>query len=85
MLSSRQVQQYAEQGCLVLEAAINQSEVDLLKQAALAIVENFDINNQRSVFSTGDRDRGRDDYFFDSAENIHCFLEEGALDEHGAL
>ncbi|MGB5486919.1 MAG: phytanoyl-CoA dioxygenase family protein, partial [Lysobacterales bacterium] len=32
-----------------------------------------------------DRDSGRDDYFFDSAENVHCFLEEGALGHDGEL
>jgi phytanoyl-CoA hydroxylase len=85
MLSTSETRQFKEQGYLVLEAAINQSEVDLLRQAALNIVENFDISSHRSVFSTKDRDRGRDDYFFDSAENIHCFLEEGAIGESGHL
>jgi len=37
------------------------------------------------VFSTRDRDAGRDDYFFDSAESVHCFLEEDALSPSGQL
>ena len=85
MLNASQIRQFEEQGYLVLEAAITQTEVDRIRQAALKIVADFDINSHRSVFSTGDQDRGRDDYFFESAENIHCFLEAGALDEHGAL
>lgn len=85
MLSNIQIQKYHEDGFLVLEEAIAKAEIENLKTAALQIVDDFDINSHRSVFSTSDRDSGRDDYFFDSAENVHCFLEEGALDSSGAL
>ena len=85
MLSDDQIQKYHEDGYLVLEEAIATSEIERLKSAALQIVDDFDINSHRAVFSTLDRDSGRDDYFFDSAENIHCFLEEGALDPDGNL
>jgi len=85
MLNKRQLEQFEEQGYLVLEAVIAQAEVDQVRKAALDIVDRFDINRRRSVFTTGDRDRGRDDYFFDSAENVHCFLEAGAVDANGAL
>ena len=37
------------------------------------------------VFSTKDRDRGRDRYFMESAEAVHCFLEEEAVDADGGL
>jgi phytanoyl-CoA hydroxylase len=37
------------------------------------------------VFSARDRDAGRDDRFFASAEGVRCFLEEDALDAAGAL
>ena len=85
MLSNIQINQYHEDGYLVLEDAIEKAEIEKLKTAALQIVDDFDINSHRSVFSTSDRDSGRDDYFFDSAENVHCFLEEGALDHEGVL
>jgi len=85
MLSDIQIQNYQENGYLVLEEAIAPAEIEKLKAAALQIVDDFDINSHRSVFSTSDRDSGRDNYFFDSAENVHCFLEEGALDGDGAL
>jgi len=51
----------------------------------MGIVANFDVDQHRTVFKTTDRDAGRDDYFFDSAQSVHCFLEEGALDESGEL
>ena len=85
MLTANQTGQYIENGFLVLENVIPLDDIKSLKNAALNIVDNFDVANHRSVFSTADRDRGRDDYFFDSAENIHCFLEEDALDEDGNL
>lgn len=85
MLSDIQISQYHEDGYLVLEDAIEKAEIEKLKIAALQIVDDFDINSNRAVFSTSDRDSGRDDYFFDSAENVNCFLEEGALDHDGVL
>lgn len=85
MLNADQIRQYHQNGYLVLENAIPQQDIEKLKAAALQIVDEFDINKHRSVFTTSDRDSGRDDYFFDSAQNIHCFLEEDALDEDGAL
>ena len=85
MLSDIQISQYHEDGYLVLEDAIEKAQIEKLKTAALQIVDDFDINSNRAVFSTSDRDSGRDDYFFDSAENVHCFLEEGALDHDGVL
>lgn len=85
MLSEEQVRQYHQQGYLVLSNVFSEQEIDSLKQAALGIVGEFDVSRHRSVFTTKDRDAGRDEYFFDSAESVHCFLEEGALDEHGEL
>jgi phytanoyl-CoA hydroxylase len=85
MLNTDQEKQYQKDGYIVLENAIPESDIRRLKSEALQIVDAFDIDKHRSVFTTSDRDSGRDDYFFDSAENIHCFLEEDALDEHGKL
>jgi phytanoyl-CoA hydroxylase len=85
MLNADQKTQYQKNGFLVLEDAVGMADIERLKAAALQIVDDFDIDSHRSVFSTSDRDSGRDDYFFESAQNIHCFLEEGALDEKGTL
>ena len=85
MLNETQKRQYQANGYLVLEEAITKTRIDELKSAALQIVDEFDINRHRAVFTTSDRDSGRDDYFFDSAEAVHCFLEEGALNGEGKL
>jgi phytanoyl-CoA hydroxylase len=85
MLSETQRQQFRQDGFLVLENAIAKAEIEKLRLAALRIVADFDINKHRTVFTTSDRDSGRDGYFFDSAEAVHCFLEQDALDKNGAL
>lgn len=85
MLNSHQIQQYQTDGFIVLENVISPMDIQQLKSEALQIVDAFDIDKHRSVFTTSDRDTGRDDYFFDSAQSIHCFLEEDALDRHGVL
>ena len=85
MLTEEQVHHYHTQGYLVLEKAIAEEHIVKLKAAALELVDQFDIDSHRTVFKTNDRDAGRDEYFFDSAENSHCFLEEDALDSEGNL
>jgi phytanoyl-CoA hydroxylase len=77
--------QYRDQGYAVLENAVTPESIAALRAAAARIVDEFDIDRHRTVFSTRDRDRGRDRYFMDSAEAVHCFLEEDALDERGNL
>jgi len=69
----------------VLERAIELAPLASIRQAALEIVDAFDLDAHRTVFTTRDRDAGRDDAFFASAETVHCFLEEDALDEAGGL
>ncbi len=83
MLTQRQVKDYQANGYMVLEAVIGQEDLDSIRMAASRIIDDFDIDNQRTVFSTSDEDRGRDRYFIDSAENVSCFLEADALDENG--
>jgi len=78
-------QQYAREGYIVIKDAFSASSIASIRDAALRIVSDFDVEQHRSVFSTRDRDTGRDRYFIDSAENVHCFLEEDALDENGRL
>jgi phytanoyl-CoA hydroxylase len=72
-------QQFEEQGYVLLEAVVPEPELDAIRGAAARIVEDFDIERHRTVFTTRDRD------FMDSAEAVHCFLEESALDTDGRL
>ncbi len=85
MLSPEQADQFDRQGFLALERLFSARQLAGLRRSALEIVQAFDIDRHRTVFSTHDRDANRDDYFFESAERVHCFLEEGALDGDGNL
>ncbi len=84
-LSDSDITRYREQGFLAIERVFSPAQMAALREAALAIVDDFDADAHRTVFRTDDRDSGRDDYFFDSAEAVHCFLEAGAVDEHSRL
>ena len=77
--------QFQADGYVVLEDAIDPAAIAALRSAAAQLVDDFDIDNNRTTFSTDDRDAGRDEYFFASAEQASCFLEAGAIDETGAL
>lgn len=85
MTTGRLSEEFAERGFVVIEDLIAPANLDSIKAAAARIVDEFDIDKHRSVFSTRHQDRDRDRYFIDSAESVHCFLEEFALDEDGAL
>jgi len=84
-LSTNQLESFGRNGFIVLPNLLHATDMTMLKEAALQIVADFDVSRHRSVFSTTDRDRSRDDYFFASAEAVHCFLEAEALDETGQL
>jgi phytanoyl-CoA hydroxylase len=85
VLSPEQVQAFDARGFVVLEGAIAPQPLAAIRAAADRIVDSFDIDAHRTVFSTLHRDRERDRYFMESAEAVHCFLEEDALDPDGRL
>ncbi|KAA9130592.1 phytanoyl-CoA dioxygenase family protein [Marinihelvus fidelis] len=76
---------FRRDGYIVLENAFGDDQLARLRAAAECIVDRFDADAHRTVFSTVDRDTANDDYFLDSAEAVHCFLEEGAVDAQGRL
>ncbi|MDZ4729151.1 MAG: phytanoyl-CoA dioxygenase family protein [Xanthomonadales bacterium] len=78
-------QTFERDGYAVIENAFSAEAIASVRQAAARIVDEFDIEAHRSVFSTLHRDSDRDRYFMDSAEAVHCFLEEEALDAGGNL
>ncbi|MFT5482745.1 MAG: phytanoyl-CoA hydroxylase [Halieaceae bacterium] len=85
MLDASQKDQFERQGYLVLPDVVSEADLESIRGSAAELIDAFDIDNNRSVFTTGDKDEGRDSYFLESAERVHCFLEEEALDEQGNL
>jgi phytanoyl-CoA hydroxylase len=85
MLNSEQAGQFERDGFVVIEEAFSLAEIAVVRNAIDAQVKAFDPSQHRSVFSTTDRDQGRDEVFFRSAETVEYFLEEGAVDAQGRL
>ncbi|MBI5259211.1 MAG: phytanoyl-CoA dioxygenase family protein [Burkholderiales bacterium] len=85
MLDAAQIAHYRREGYLVLPDFKPAAELAALRARALEIVDAFEPGRRPAVFSTRDQARGTGPEFLASAEGIHCFFEEEAFDEHGAL
>ena len=63
----------------------NATQIRELKNQAENIVNAFDLERHKHVFSTTSGDSDRDDFFLNSGDKVRCFLEQDALDERGEL
>jgi phytanoyl-CoA hydroxylase len=85
MLNPEQLRTWHDDGCLVLPGFKTADEVAAVCQRAREIVEQFTPSAQTSRFSTRDRSQVADAALIASAEAVHCFFEEEALDAEGRL
>ncbi len=85
MLTPAQKSAYARDGYLVLPGFKPLPQLAALRARALQIVDAFDANAHRTVFTTREQARQVDDYFLASAQAMHCFFEEEAFDAAGQL
>ena len=85
MLSKKQIQDYQEQGFIVLDQIIAAEQIESIKKQAAIIVEQWVEDSPSNVFTTKDNDRSGDTYFLESAEKIRCFFEEEAFSKTGQL
>jgi len=84
-IDREQAERFETDGFLVLPDALAPDDIAQLRAAIGETVAGFDPVSHGSVFSTRDRDAGRDERFFRSSETVEYFLEEDALDEDGEL
>jgi phytanoyl-CoA hydroxylase len=85
MLSTAQKEQFTQQGYVVIDELFSLQSMHSLKQAAGKIVNDFDAESTRAVFSTQDQSKSRDDYFLSSGDKVRCFFEEDAFNAGGHL
>ncbi|MEX0846161.1 MAG: phytanoyl-CoA dioxygenase family protein [Ilumatobacteraceae bacterium] len=84
-LTPTQVSQYERDGFLVLPGFATVDSCHELRAAAEAIVDRFEPDEHRSVFTTDEQERVSDAAFLGSGSGIHCFFEEEAFGPDGVL
>ena len=74
-----------EAGVVIVRGFATADECAALKGRAFALIDDFDIDAHRTIFSTTTQSHAADDYFLSSGERIAFFLEEEAFDAPGRL
>ncbi len=85
MLTSEQCTQFQRDGYLVIPDFKSASALARLRARAAQIVNDFDANQERAIFTTRDQGSATDAYFLGSDNTIRCFFEEEAFDAQGVL
>jgi phytanoyl-CoA hydroxylase len=85
MLQAPQIDAWHRDGYLVLPDFKPAAEVQAATTRARAIVQAFEPGGHTSRFSTRDRSLVADQALIESADQVHCFFEEEALDDEGRL
>ncbi len=85
MLTPEQIARYHRDGYLALPEFKSPADIAALRSRAMQMVEDFDPESSKTIFTTNDQIRTVDRYFLDSATRSSCFFEEEAFDAQGQL
>ena len=85
-LSSEQLERFNEDGYLLIQDFLTNSECDTLRDACHRIIHNADFNDiPRVIFDTVKQQQAREEYFMRSADKVRFFFEENVFTEDGEL
>jgi hypothetical protein len=84
-LTPEMLDAYKETGVIILEDFVSAEACAILQERALQLVEEFDPNEVRSIFSATEQTQLNDRYFYESGDKIRFFLEYDAFDDAGNL
>ena len=76
---------YHQDGYLMLDGFADNDTCSALLERTKQLIDGFDAEAQRVVFSAAGQSHAASDYFMTSAGNISFFLEAGAVNADGAL
>ena len=85
MLDEQQLNDYQNDGFVVIENFASEQECDELRTRAESLVQQFDPAEIVSIFSTHEQNRLTDDYFLTSGDKIRFFFEENAFLPDGSF
>lgn len=77
--------QYHQQGYLILKDFVSHEACDSLIQQANVLLEQFQPQDVKTIFSTTDQAHTQHRYFLDSGDQIRFFFEKNAFDDSGEL
>ena len=85
VLSQQQQKDFQRDGFLVIKDFVTSDVCDQLIHRAKTLINEFEPDAVKTIFSAHDQRHAKNKYFLDSGDKIHFFFEEGAINQDGEL